>query len=162
MIRAFTAFGSGMIFALGLGLSGMTDGAVVVGFLDVLGGWQPALMFVMVGGILTHMVLRGIVLRQATPLHDSHFRLPTATEIDRKLVAGAILFGAGWGLGGFCPGPGVVSLASGSLEAGVFVASMFLGMAMHALAVPQQRETEETDTVWQEVMEDADSERVAS
>lgn len=139
MIRALAAFAAGVLFALGLGVSGMTDGAAVVGFLDVLGGWQPALVFVMVGGIGTHAVARAAMLRRAgRPALTAAW---TWGEVDLRTIAGAALFGVGWALGGYCPGPAVVGLASGAWEPVLFVASMAAGMGLHALAPASEAAT---------------------
>lgn len=131
----FFAALSGAVFAVGLAISGMTRPAKVVGFLDLSGAWDPSLAFVMVGAIAVHFVATRLITRRARPLFDERFHLPTRKDLDARLLLGAALFGVGWGLGGFCPGPGLVSAASGSLPAFVFVIGMTLGMfAEHALA----------------------------
>lgn len=119
---------TGALFAVGLAISGMTSPAKVVGFLDLAGAWDASLAFVMGGGIVVHFVLRRFVLRRGMPLFDTKFHLPTRKDIDARLVGGAALFGIGWGLGGFCPGPGLVTASSGSLGAIVFVVGMTMGM----------------------------------
>jgi uncharacterized membrane protein YedE/YeeE len=121
-------FLSGLLFALGLGVSGMTDADKVIHFLNPFGGWDPSLMFVMVGGIAIHLLLFRLILRRPSPIYASDFRLPDAKDIDRRLVLGSLVFGAGWGLGGFCPGPGLVSAAGGGAEAITFVVAMIAGM----------------------------------
>lgn len=130
MSRLVHAFGAGLLFAVGLGVSGMTDGAVVIGFLDVLGGWQPALMAVMAGGIAVHMLGLWRLRSRARPAFAEAFQTPALTGFDAPLLLGAMLFGVGWGLGGYCPGPAIVSVGAGSLEAVVFVAAMGAGMAL--------------------------------
>jgi len=122
------AFGIGALFALGLAVSGMTKPSKIEGFLDLAGAWDASLLFVMVGAIAVHFIAYRIVIRQPSPLFDTAFHLPTRRDVDPRLVVGAALFGIGWGLGGFCPGPGLVALGSGSLNAVVFVAGMTLGI----------------------------------
>lgn len=127
------SFASGALFALGLGVAGMTKPAKVVGFLDLFGAWDASLAFVMVGAIGVHFTLLRLILKRKTPLFDTRFHLPTRKDLDRRLVLGAALFGVGWGLGGYCPGPGLVSAASGAMPALVFVLSMTVGMKLEQL-----------------------------
>lgn len=122
---------SGLLFGIGLGVSGMTNADKVINFLDLSDAWDPSLMFVMVGAIAVHLVLFRVILRQRSPLFADGFSVPTAVQIDQKLVGGAALFGIGWGLGGYCPGPGLVSTASLSTNALTFVAAMTVGMVLH-------------------------------
>ena len=122
---------AGIVFGVGLGLSGMTQPAKVIGFLDVFGAWDPSLLFVMGGALFVHFLLSRSILRRQRPVLDSRFHLPRQARIDATLVRGAAIFGAGWGLAGYCPGPAIVSLGSGAAPAVVFVASMALGMAIH-------------------------------
>jgi uncharacterized protein len=126
-----TAFGVGLVFALGLGLSGMTDPNVIIAFLDVTGAWDPRLLFVMGGAVMTGLLLFRLVRRRDTPVFAPRFFLPTRHDIDRKLVGGAALFGIGWGLGGFCPGPAVTAAVTGSGHVIAFVGAMFAGMLIH-------------------------------
>src|SRR5215475_742013 len=119
---------SGFIFGLGLCLSGMADPSVVQGFLDLAGAWNPALLFVMGAGLLVTLIGYRSVFARGSPLWSSRFDLPTSTTIDAPLIAGAIIFGIGWGLAGYCPGPAVVSLASGRGAVVLFVLSMLVGM----------------------------------
>lgn len=129
------AAASGALFAVGLGISGMTKPSKVVGFLDVAGAWDLSLAFVMAGAIAVHLVAHRLITRRPSPLFDVRFHLPTRKDIDARLVAGAVIFGIGWGLGGFCPGPALVSAAAGGLAAIVFVLGMTAGaMLEHALA----------------------------
>lgn len=125
--KTIAAFASGFIFAIGLGLGGMTQPSRVLGFLDVL-NWDPTLMFVMIGAITVHGLTYPLVRRRRSPLLDPEWHVPKKTEITAKLVAGAALFGIGWGLAGYCPGPGIVSVASGNLAAAVFVTAMIAGL----------------------------------
>ena len=118
----------GILFALGLGLSGMMQPAKVVAFLDVAGAWDPSLAFVMVGAIGVYLPLYRLVLRRSTPVVTDTFQIPTVSAIDTRLVGGAALFGLGWGAAGFCPGPAIASLSSGAVPVLAFVAAMGVGM----------------------------------
>ncbi len=140
MKRNAAAFGAGALFAVGLAFSGMTRPSKVVGFLDLAGDWDASLAFVMMGAIAVHFVAYRLVLRRPAPLFDGSFHLPTRRDIDLRLVLGAAVFGVGWGLGGYCPGPGLVSAAAGALGAVVFVVGMTVGMLIEqglARALPQ-------------------------
>ena len=119
---------SGLLFGAGLLVSGMTMPSKVLGFLDVAGDWDPSLAFVMVGGIGINLVLGRLLLKRAAPLFAPAFSGPTVTAIDGPLVLGAVIFGIGWGLGGYCPGPALVTAAGGG-QALLFVAAMLVGMA---------------------------------
>jgi uncharacterized membrane protein YedE/YeeE len=125
------ALASGLAFGAGLALSGMTDPQRVLGFLDVFGAFDPALLFVLGGAVATTVVSFPLVLRQPRPLFDERFRLSTLTAIDRPLLVGSALFGVGWGLAGYCPGPALAGLGVSSREALWFVPSMLAGMALH-------------------------------
>ena len=127
-VQWVSAFLAGIIFAIGLGVSGMTDTTKVIGFLALNQDWYPALMLVMDGAIIVHFVFFRFIIRRKSPLYNEVFHIPTQKEIDIRLLIGALLFGVGWGLGGVCPGPGLVSLASGSIDIIVFVVAMFTGM----------------------------------
>jgi len=130
MKAVLSAGAAGLLFALGLGLAGMTDPARVVGFLDVAGAWDPSLAFVMAGAVGTHAVLRRAVLRRARPLLAPSFPAFGALRPDARLVTGAALFGVGWGLAGYCPGPAFTSLAAGNAVVPLFVAAMVAGMLL--------------------------------
>lgn len=132
MKARLAALASGIVFALGLGLSGMTQPAKILGFLDVMGHWDPSLMFVMGGAVLFGLIAFPLILRRPHPLFDGSFHLPTRKTIDARLVVGSAVFGLGWGLSGYCPGPAVVSIVTGAPGALVFVASMLVGMAAFA------------------------------
>jgi len=118
----------GLIFAIGLGISGMTQVHVVRGFLDVTGDWNMNLIGVMAGAIGVHALLFLMIKRRSSPLLDSKFHLPTKKDIDGKLLTGAALFGIGWGWAGICPGPGIVASVSGNHNILIFIASMLIGM----------------------------------
>lgn len=121
---------SGLLFGVGLVVAGMTQPQKVVGFLDFFGNWDPALIFVMGGAVTLHIVTYHLVRKRPTPILATKWNVPTKTEITKALIIGAILFGAGWGLAGFCPGPAVTSLASFDQSVVVFVASMLSGMLL--------------------------------
>jgi uncharacterized protein len=129
MKRGAVAFGSGVVFATGLCLSGMTQPSKVTGFLDVTGAWDPSLAFVMVGAIAVTAVGFRLSARRAAPFPDDRFHVPPArSALDWRVIAGAAIFGLGWGLSGLCPGPAIVSLVSGQRGALVFVTAMIVGM----------------------------------
>jgi uncharacterized membrane protein YedE/YeeE len=122
-----SAFAAGLLFGAGLVISGMTQPQKVLGFLDPFGQFDASLMFVMLGAIAVHFIAYRVRARRSAPLYSAKFLVPTRRDIDAKLLAGAFIFGAGWGLGGYCPGPGIVSLAGGGLSALAFVSAMLLG-----------------------------------
>jgi len=128
VLRNLVALVIGMLFGAGLLLSGMTQPAKVLGFLDWLGAWDPSLLFVMGGAVVVYAIAYRLILRRKQPLLADAFVLPSRSAIDAKLIGGAALFGIGWGLGGYCPGPSIVSLASGALDAIVLVAATAAGM----------------------------------
>lgn len=132
-LRAVAAFFSGLIFAIGLSVSGMTQPHKVIAFLDLFGDWDPSLIFVMMGAIAVHSVSYRLIRRRSTPLLESEFHLPKDNKIRPSLVIGAILFGIGWGLGGFCPGPALVSLGSFEMRPLIFVAAMLAGIGLFKL-----------------------------
>jgi uncharacterized membrane protein YedE/YeeE len=135
------ALAAGLVFGTGLVLSEMTNPAKVTAFLDVLGGWDPSLAFVMIGAVGVHSVLLRLVLRRPKPLFAGAFQVPKKTVVDWRLIVGAAVFGVGWGLGGVCPGPGIVDAASGSFYALVFVAAMTLGsIAVSRVGAPERHE----------------------
>jgi uncharacterized protein len=122
---------AGALFGLGLAVSGMVSPAKVIGFLDIAGDWDPTLAFVMGGALLVVIPAFRLILRRPHPVLADDFELPTKKEVDGRLLAGAALFGVGWGLGGFCPGPAVAALASGLAPVFAFVAAMVAGMAVY-------------------------------
>ena len=131
---------AGLIFATGLIVSGMANPAKVLGFLDIAGNWDPSLVFVMAGAIAVGSVGFAIARRLKRSLFNAPMSLPTATHTDRRLLAGSAMFGAGWGLAGFCPGPALVSAGSGEFKAMLFVIAMLVGMKIFALV--EQRVTQ--------------------
>jgi uncharacterized membrane protein YedE/YeeE len=128
MKNAIAAFAVGLLFAIGLGFSGMTQPHKVIGFLDVFGQWDPSLMFVMAGAVIVHFVTYRLIRKRNSPLLTTTWHVPTSRELTPALMIGSFLFGVGWALGGFCPGPAVTSLASFTPGPVVFVVSMLVGM----------------------------------
>ncbi len=125
---------SGALFGVGLAMSAMTDANRVLGFLDVFGKFDPALIFVLGGAVLTTLVLFRWVLSSSAPLFAHDFQLSTLKKLDSKLLIGAALFGVGWGVAGYCPGPALAGLGVGSTEALWFVPAMLAGMLLHRWA----------------------------
>lgn len=123
----------GLLFGIGLIVSGMTNPAKVTGFLDLAGRWGPSLAFVMGGAIAVGLVAFRLAGKRSRSLLDQPMRLPTASMIDRRLVIGSLAFGVGWGLAGYCPGPALASLASGGAKPLIFTAAMLAGMAIFEL-----------------------------
>ncbi|TNE97754.1 MAG: YeeE/YedE family protein [Gammaproteobacteria bacterium] len=119
---------SGLIFGLGLIVSGMANPEKVLGFLDIAGLWDPSLAFVMGGAIIVGLGAFAIARKRTRSFLGFDMRIPTNKHIDKRLIIGGLAFGAGWGIAGFCPGPGLVALGAGEAKAAVFVASMVSGM----------------------------------
>jgi len=132
-MQVFASLLAGLVFGLGLILSGMADPAKVLGFLDLAGAWDPSLAFVMAGAIAVGTLAFGIARRRELSLLGAQMRLPSARHIDRRLVGGSLVFGIGWGLAGFCPGPALVGLGMGEPRAVLFVAAMLAGMGLFEL-----------------------------
>lgn len=130
--QVLTALASGLLFGVGLVVSGMTQPQKVLDFLDPLGHFDPSLMLVMVGAIGVHLPAYHAIRRRTAPLYAARFEVPTRRDIDPALLVGALLFGAGWGLGGYCPGPALVALPAGHSATIVFVAAMLAGMFITA------------------------------
>ena len=124
---------SGLVFGLGLIVSGMANPAKVLGFLDLAGPWDPSLALVMAGAVAVGLVGFAVARHRTTSFLGAAMKLPTARNIDRRLVLGSVMFGIGWGIAGFCPGPGLVALGMGERKAAVFVAAMLAGMVLFAL-----------------------------
>ena len=123
---------AGALFGLGLAVSGMMNPAKVIGFLDFAGGWDPTLAFVMGGALLVTIPAFRLILGRQRPILADGFALPTKTSLDARLLGGAALFGVGWGLSGFCPGPAVAALVTGLTPVFAFVAAMVAGMVLYA------------------------------
>lgn len=127
-MRILSAFAFGMLFAVGLGVAGMTRPAKVIGFLDITGAWDPTLGIVMAAAVGVSSLLFTLILRRPASLLGERFDLPSTTRIDARLLGGAALFGIGWGLSGYCPGPAVVAAASGNPSTMIFLVSMLVGL----------------------------------
>jgi uncharacterized membrane protein YedE/YeeE len=127
------SFLAGLVFGLGLILSGMANPAKVLGLLDLAGAWDPSLAFVMAGAIAVGLFAFAIARSRTVSYLGLDMKLPAAREIDRRLIGGSVLFGIGWGIAGFCPGPGLVALGMGELKAFVFVVAMLAGMGLFEL-----------------------------
>ncbi|WP_240036522.1 DUF6691 family protein [Halomonas urmiana] len=126
-LKTLMGYIAGLIFGLGLAVSGMTDPARVLGFLDVAGAWDPTLMFVLGGAVVTNFIGYRLVLRRPHPLLGERFQLPTRTDLDGRLIGGAALFGIGWGLSGYCPGPAFASLGGLTLPLLAMLVAMVVG-----------------------------------
>jgi len=135
----FASLLTGLVFGLGLIVSGMANPAKVLGFLDLAGAWDPSLALVMAGAIAVGGVAFFFTRGRQLSLLGAEMKLPTARNIDRRLVGGALLFGIGWGVAGFCPGPALVALGMGQIKAVVFVAAMLSGMGLFELLERRQR-----------------------
>jgi uncharacterized membrane protein YedE/YeeE len=129
-LQRATEFTVGLLFGWGLMIAGMTDPGKVIGFLDLAGAWDPSLAFVMGGAIAVGFFAFGMAKKRTSNFFGGALHLPTSKDIDKRLVIGSLLFGAGWGLAGFCPGPGIVSMAAGEFKGLVFVVAMLAGMAV--------------------------------
>jgi len=132
-MNALFSFLAGLVFGIGLIVSGMSDPAKVIGFLDLTGKWDPSLALVMAGAISVAMGAFALAKRRQSTFLGFPLKLPAATAIDRRLVVGSLLFGAGWGLAGICPGPGLVLIGAGIPKGLLFVAAMLAGMGLFEL-----------------------------
>ena len=141
MQHRITEFAVGLLFGIGLILSGMTDPGKVIGFLDLFGQWDPSLALVMGGAILVGVFAFAIARKRTSTFLGGALHLPKSNDIDRRLVVGGLVFGAGWGLAGFCPGPALVSLGAGQPQAAVFVIAMLAGMGVFELLERRQAGT---------------------
>jgi uncharacterized protein len=122
---------AGLIFGIGLILSGMTNPAKIIGFLDFAGKWDPTLMFVMLGAILVSFFAFRVAAKRSSTVLGKPISIPTKKEFDARLIAGSAIFGIGWGLAGYCPGPGLASIVTGGLQPILFVIAMIIGMALY-------------------------------
>ena len=137
----FFALLAGMIFGVGLILSGMSDPSKVIGFLDITGNWDPSLAFVLGGAVSVGLLVFPFATKRRQPLLGEVMHLPIATQIDRRLVIGSITFGIGWGLAGYCPGPALASLAYGGLKPLLFVIAMLGGMGLFEMLEHRKAKT---------------------
>ncbi len=129
------SFAVGLLFAIGLAVSGMTQPQKVINFLNPW-NWDPSLLLVMMGAVGVHALTYPLIKRRPSPLLDSKWHVPTRKDLTARLMLGSALFGTGWGLGGYCPGPGVTSLATGELRTFAFVAAMIVGMLLFRVTEP--------------------------
>ncbi|MDX9842555.1 MAG: YeeE/YedE family protein [Aquabacterium sp.] len=130
MMQPLVSLVAGVVFGLGLAIAEMTNPLKVLDFLDLAGAWDPSLAFVMGGAVLVTLLAFRFILRRAVPFYGERFHLPTLTQVDRKLLVGAALFGIGWGLVGYCPGPALATVLSGNTESWLFVPAMLVGGAL--------------------------------
>lgn len=133
MLSVISAFVAGIVFALGLGLAGMTDPATVLAFLDVTGPWNPNLAYVLVSALVVTTIGYKGVMRRKAPLFAPKFAFGTNAKLDVSLIGGSVIFGVGWGLIGYCPAPAIVALTYGETMTWYFVGSMLLGMLLHRI-----------------------------
>ena len=138
-MTVFTSLLAGLVFGLGLIVSGMADPAKVLGFLDLGGAWDPSLAFVMAGAIAVGALAFAVARKRTVSFLGAAMKLPTSRDIDRRLVIGSVVFGIGWGVAGFCPGPGLVALGMGEAKALIFVVAMLVGMGAFELLERRRR-----------------------
>jgi hypothetical protein len=139
-LRTGAALACGLTFGFGLTLSGMTDPARVRAFLDIAGNWDPSLLFVLGSAVAVAFVGFRLTLSMTKPVFDAHFHRPPSRRINGRLILGWTLFGIGWGMVGFCPGPAIADLAAGGFPVVLFFGAMVAGMALHALISPKTQE----------------------
>jgi uncharacterized membrane protein YedE/YeeE len=135
-MKLLISFFTGLLFSIGLSVSGMVNPDKVIGFLDITGDWDPALMFVMAGGVILNFILFKFILRRKNPIYMDEFTMPTSTDVDWRLVTGSAIFGIGWGLAGVCPGPGIANLFLLQTEMIAFVGAMIGGMLIFKMVNP--------------------------
>lgn len=135
VLASCTVFLSGLLFGLGLIVSGMVNPAKVIGFLDLAGNWDPSLALVMAAALAVTTPAFHIILKSEKPLFSTAFLLPERTDVDAKLIGGATLFGMGWGIAGFCPGPALTAITSLNSSVIIFVVAMIAGMVLHRVIV---------------------------
>lgn len=136
--QSVVSFVVGLLFATGLAISGMTQPQKVIGFLNPW-DWDPSLLFVMLGAVGVHLISYPLIRRRSTPLLDTKWHVPTRKDITTRLIVGSALFGIGWGLAGFCPGPALTSLASGDTRSALFFGAMIFGMLLFKKTEPYLR-----------------------
>ncbi|MCE0733002.1 YeeE/YedE family protein [Halomonas sp. G15] len=134
-MKTLMGYIAGLIFGLGLAVSGMTDPARVLGFLDLAGAWDPTLMFVLGGAVVTNFIGYRLVFKRPNPIYAEAFQLPTRQDLDARLIGGSALFGIGWGLSGYCPGPAIASIAGLTLPLVAMLVAMVAGWFL-ARAIP--------------------------
>jgi uncharacterized protein len=144
MGKIISILAAGLLFGLGLAVSGMTHASKVLGFLDVTGDWDPSLLLVLGGAVGVTVIAFRFILRLPAPVLEPVFRLPSAKDIDGPLVVGAAIFGIGWGISGYCPGPAIASLAAPNWETWVFIPAVLLGAFLHRLTTISPEDTART------------------
>ena len=144
MGKLLSVLAAGLLFGLGLAISGMTHASKVLGFLDITGDWDPSLLLVLGGAVGVSVVAFRFILRRPAPLLEPAFRLPSVKDIDGPLVVGAAIFGIGWGISGYCPDPAIASLAAPNWETWVFIPAVLLGAYLHRLTTISPEETART------------------
>jgi hypothetical protein len=137
----YSSLGAGFLFGIGLWVSGMANPKKVLGFLDVSGDWDASLLLVMAGAVAVTAFAFRLVLKRRKPLLEETFDLPRKKDVDLPLVAGSAIFGIGWGIAGYCPGPALTALSTLSTESMIFVAAMIAGGLLHKFLVPEQGKT---------------------
>ena len=142
MTKVISSLLAGLLFGAGLAISGMVDPNKVINFLDITGHWDPSLMFVLGGAVITTTIAFHFIFAKEKPVFDNDFYLPTLLKIDSKLLIGSALFGSGWGLIGYCPGPAVASLSFNFEKSSIVVTSIIAGILLHAIL----KKTKETTT----------------
>lgn len=138
MKQNLVSFIVGLLFASGLAISGMTQPQRVIGFLNPL-DWDPSLLFVMLGAVGVHLISYPLIRRRSSPLLDTKWHVPTRKDVTTRLIVGSALFGVGWGIAGFCPGPALTSLATGDIRSALFVGAMISGMLLFKKTEPYLR-----------------------
>lgn len=134
MPRSLAAFVCGLLFGLGLAVSGMMNPAKVLNFLDITGTWDPSLLFVMGGAVVVTFIGYRLVFGRERPVFAESFTLPTAKDVDQKLLLGAAVFGIGWGVGGYCPGPALAGLLMGNTQTLIFIGALVVGLLAGRIA----------------------------
>ncbi|MEQ5801411.1 DUF6691 family protein [Halomonas sp. H10-9-1] len=134
-VKSVAGYLAGLLFGLGVAISGMTDPARVLGFLDIAGAWDPTLMFVLGGAVVTNFIGYRLVFKRTAPIYGEAFQLPTRQDLDARLIGGSALFGIGWGLSGYCPGPAIASIGGLSAPLAAMLVAMVAGWFL-ARAIP--------------------------
>jgi uncharacterized membrane protein YedE/YeeE len=147
MPRLLISLVAGLIFGIGLALSGMSNPLKVLGFLDLAGDWDPSLLFVLGGAVGVTVIAFRLILRRTAPVLEENFHLPSTTAIDRPLLIGALLFGIGWGIAGYCPGPAIALLAAPGPEALIFLPALMLGSYLQRRKAARSALTETGQTL---------------
>jgi uncharacterized membrane protein YedE/YeeE len=138
-MKLISALISGLVFGIGISISGMMDPAKVLNFFDIAGTWDPSLAFVMGGALVVTFFGYRIVLKRSKPMFGDYFHVPESKMIDRRLIGGSALFGVGWGIAGFCPGAAIPALGTGRWEVALFLAAAIAGFALRRIFAPAQK-----------------------